>query len=223
MNKTGDTRITNLWFVLIAGSLWGMMEATAGVALRGSCARLLSGSLLMGGMMFFGAFTFAGTRKKWLVLVLPLFAAAFKLYSALLLSLPIISGAIINPIYAFITEAIALFAILVILNPALLEKMYGRVILGGMSALLAANFFPAVRLFTGIPACVLPGTKFPLALWGAPVAVLVSMVTVPAGFLLADALSRVRVPSPALRRHGAWACSMLLVCGCFWVMFLLYR
>jgi len=48
-----------------------------------------------------------------------------------------------------------------------------------------------VRFFSGIPACVYPGTQYPLALYFAPIAVGVSMVTVPVGFLVGQNFAQV--------------------------------
>ncbi len=219
--KTSSYR--NLTIVLVAGSIWGLVEATAGVALRGSCARLLTGSILLGTMMFFIAATYSGTKKGYALLALPFIATLFKLYSALIMSKPVISGGIINPIYAFFTETIAFVAILILLTPRFRERIGGQVLLGGGAALGAVLLFPAVGFFTGIPACVLPGTRLPLALWGAPVAIGISMVTVPAGFavgrLLAGLKSKSSVPSPA----PALAFCSLVFALTLWGIFLLYR
>ena len=56
--------------------------------------------------------------------------------------------------------------------------------MGGMSALLAVNLFPLVKYVTGVPACVYPGTGYPLSLYYAPLAVFLSFVTVPLGILV---------------------------------------
>lgn len=213
----------NILMVLIVGSVWGVVEASAGVALRGSCARLLSGSILLGTMMFFLATTYSYAREKWLILVLPFIAMLFKLYSALLLRLPVLSGAIINPIYAFYTETLAFVIMLMLLNPRLLEKWWGQAILGGISALVAANMFPAVGVFTGIPACVLPGTKFPLSLWGAPVAIVISSLTVPAGFALGVLIKQAEARVHTTKRWLGWAYTCSLIILSLYGLFLLYH
>ena len=147
----------------------------------------------------------------------------FKLYSALLIGLPVLSGAIINPIYAFYTETLAFIIVLTVINPRLLGKPWGTAVLGGMSALVAANMFPAVGLFTGIPACVLPGTRFPLALWGAPVAVIISSVTVPAGFALGQLIAQIDAKVYTGKRWLIWAYTSSLIILCLYGLFLLYR
>jgi hypothetical protein len=52
-----------------------------------------------------------------------------------------------------------------------------------MAAALAVNLFPLVKYATGVPACVVSGTGYPLSLYYIHVAVLTSFVTVPLGFL----------------------------------------
>ena len=58
----------------------------------------------------------------------------------------------------------------------------GQALLGGLSAVLAVNLFPLVKYATGVPACVVAGTGYPLSLYYIHFAVLVSFVTVPLGF-----------------------------------------
>jgi hypothetical protein len=57
-----------------------------------------------------------------------------------------------------------------------------------MSALLAANMFPLVRFATGIPACVVAGTGYPLSLYYIHYAILISAITVPIGYLIGNKL-----------------------------------
>ncbi len=64
----------------------------------------------------------------------------------------------------------------------MIKKPAGQALLGGMAAVLAVNLFPLVRYATGIPACVAPGTTYPLSLYYIHFAVLASFVTVPLGF-----------------------------------------
>ena len=209
--------------VLAVGSVWGVVEATAGVALRGSCARLLSGSILLGTMMFFASTTYSFSRKRHLVLLLPLMALMFKLYSALIMAKPVVSGGIINPIYAFFTESLAFFLILVMVNPLRLKKVWGQACAGGMAALLAVSFFPSVGFFTGIPACVLPGTRLPLALWGAPVAIGLSMISVPAGFAAGRFLVGVEAKSKSREPLQIMAYTSVMIVLSLWSLFLIYR
>jgi len=61
------------------------------------------------------------------------------------------------------------------------QKIGSQALLGAMAALLAVNLFPLVKYATGIPACVVQGTGYPLSLYCAPLAVFLSSVTVPLG------------------------------------------
>ncbi len=222
MPGSENHKLKSLWMVLAAGSIWGIIEASVGVVLRGLCTHYLSGSVLTGTAMFFLALVFAYSQRLLFVLLLPLIASLYKLYTALILAKPIISGGIINPIYAYITEALALIIVLAVFNPSLRQKHWGQSILGGFAALLAANLFPAVGYFTGIPACVLPGTKFPLALWGAPVAISLAMVTVPLGFLVANVL--VQFSKRLLsREHYLWAYTSAMIMVCLWIVFMIHH
>jgi len=101
------------------------------------------------------------------------------------LGLPVKHGAIANPMFALVTEGLALLIIVSFLADAWKRKTAGQAFLGGMSALLAVNLFPLVKYATGIPACVVPGGAMPLSLYYAPLAVAVSLITVPLGFLIA--------------------------------------
>jgi len=110
-----------------------------------------------------------------------LIASFFKMFDAMLLSLPIKHGAIGNPIFAFFMEAIAFVILVSIIKEKLVQKPGAQALLGGMAAVLAVNLFPLVRFATGIPACVVPGTGYPLSLYYIHFAVLASFTTVPLG------------------------------------------
>jgi hypothetical protein len=169
------------WAILL-GSVWGLAEAGLGMGLR-SCAAFISGSLMTGVALFFLAAGWAVSKKIKAVLVMALVASIFKMFDALLLSLPVRHGAIGNPIFAFFMEAGALILLVSIVNDKVAQKPAGQALLGGMAAALAMNIFPLVKYATGVPACVAPGTGVPLSLYYIPVTALVSCVSVPLGFL----------------------------------------
>jgi hypothetical protein len=104
------------------------------------------------------------------------------MFDALLLGYPILHSAIANPIFAFIAVGAAFVLLVMILRDRMTQTSKGQALTGGMAALLAANTFPLVKFATGIPACVVPGTGYPLSLYYVHYAVLVSLITVPAGF-----------------------------------------
>jgi hypothetical protein len=181
MTKAFPSR--SLGIVIILGSVWGLSEAVLGIGLR-SCASFASGSIMTGVALFFIGATWKRTQHIIGPLILVAIASLFKLFDALLLSLPVKNGAVANPIFAFWTEGLALVLMLAFMKERWKGKATGQAFLGGLSALVAVNLFPLVRYATGIPACVFPGTTTPLSFYYAPIAVGVSLLTVPAGFWL---------------------------------------
>ena len=167
--------------VVMLGAVWGFSEAALGIWLR-SCASFMSGSIMTGIALFFIAVSWILTRRVLGVALLIAIACLFKMFDAFLLSLPILHGAVGNPIFAFLMEGLAFLILLSIYAEKKKHKTGRQAILGGMSALLAVNLFPLVKFATGIPACVYPGTTTPLSLYYAPIAVIFSCVTVPLGF-----------------------------------------
>lgn len=172
-----------LGIVFMLGAVWGMSEAALGMGLR-TCASALSGSIMTGVALFFIAACWVVSRNVLGVALLVLIASLFKMFDALLLSLPIIHGAVANPMFAFIMEGAAFLLIVTLIKDRLFQKTSGRALSGGMAALLAVNLFPLVKFATGIPACVAAGTGYPLSLYYAYVAVAISMITVPLGILV---------------------------------------
>ncbi len=181
MTKTFPSR--SLGIVIILGSVWGLSEAVLGIGLK-ACTSLASGSIMTGVTFFFIGATWKRTRHVIGPLILIAVASLFKLFDALLLSLPVKDGAVANPIFAFWTEGLALVLMLAFMKESWKNKATGQAFLGGLSALVAVNLFPLVKYATGIPACVFPGTTTSLSLYYAPIAVGVSLLTVPAGFWL---------------------------------------
>jgi len=175
--------------VLAIGSVWGLSEAALGMALRGVCARFVTGSAMTGMAILFMAITSARLKRMAALLVILGVATLYKLLDALLLGLPVIHGAVANPIFAFYTEIFAFILVFKIMEGRLREKRGGQALMGGMSALVAVNLFPLVKFATGIPACVVPGTGYPLALYYAPVAIGVSAISCPLGFYLGEKMA----------------------------------
>ena len=167
--------------VVALGAVWGLSEAAVGMGLR-QCAAFVSGSIMTGVALFFMAAGWVVSRRVLGVFLLVLIAAGFKVFDALLLSLPLNHGAIGNPIFAFVMEGAAFLLIVAVLQSRLRKKLWGQAALGGLAALLAVNLFPLVRFATGVPACVVAGTGYPLSLYYSHIAVLLSLVTVPLGF-----------------------------------------
>jgi hypothetical protein len=174
--------------IVILGAVWGFSEAGLGLGLH-KCASFASGSIMTAVALLFIAAGWVLTRRVTGIILMVALVTLIKLFDAQLLSLPLIHGAVANPIFAFWTEALAFLIIMALLKESLLTKRYGQAALGGTAALLAANLFPLVRFASGIPACVYPGTGYPLSLYYLPFAVGLSLVTVPIGFWLGERLT----------------------------------
>lgn len=170
-----------LGIIVLLGSLWGLSEAGLGMGLR-SCAAMVSGSIMTGVALLFLAIGWIVSRKIWSIFLMVFIAAGFKMFDALLLSLPLNHGAIGNPIFAFFMEALAFVLLISILSRKITNKPSGQALFGGMAAVVAVNLFPLVKFATGVPACVAAGTGYPLSLYYIHYAVLISALTVPLGF-----------------------------------------
>jgi hypothetical protein len=167
-------------FVIMIGAVWGLTEAALGLGLE-RCASLASGSIMTGVALMFMAAGWTLASRKLSLALLVVIAGLFKMFDALLLSLPLHHGAIANPIFAFITEGLAFFILISLASEALKKRVWGQALTGGLAAILAANLFPLGKFATGIPACVYPGTSYPLSLYFLPLAVAVSLIAVPLG------------------------------------------
>ena len=207
--------------VLLA-SIWGLSEAALGMGLR-KCAAVLSGSLMTGAALLFLGAGWVLTRRYWALLLMVGIASLFKLFDALLLSLPILHGAVGNPIFAFFMEGAALILLLAVLQKQLVEKTHGQAVLGGLSALMAVNLFPLVRFATGVPACVVSGTGYPLSLYYAYVAVGLSMLTVPLGFWLGQRIASLESRLPIRRRAVINLLSPAALILCLALVFLIRK
>ncbi len=178
---------TNWGPVLVLGGLWGLSEAALGMYLR-QCASTVSGSLMTGTALFFLAAAWAVSPRVKSAALMVVIAAGFKLFDALLLGLPVIGGAIANPIFAIFMEGAAFILIIGIIRQTPAGKAVGQGLAGGLAALVAVNLFPLVKIATGVAPCV-TGTSYPLSLYYAPIAVALSVLTVPLGFRAGAALA----------------------------------
>jgi len=165
--------------ILVLGGLWGLSEAALGMSLR-ACASTVSGSVMTGTALFFLAAAWSVSPKAKTAAAMVAIAAGFKLVDALLLGLPVLHGAIGNPIFAIVMEGAAFALIASVISKALAGKAFGQGLTGGLSALVAVNIFPLVKYATGVAPCV-TGTAYPLGLYYAPIAVGLSFLTVPLG------------------------------------------
>jgi hypothetical protein len=129
-------------------------------------------------------------------------AVLFKMFDAVLLSLPLRNGTIANPVVAFILEGGAFIVLAVILKEEWKRRTAGRAVWGGTAALVSAAAFPLVKFATGTAACLVPGTTTPLAWYYAILAVGISLLTVPlglrAGEKMRDDVKWAGLPAPAI-------------------------
>ncbi len=189
--------------VIMLGAVWGLAEAALGLGLQ-KCASLASGSIMTGIAFFFIAAVWVATRRAAGLALAVVMVTIIKLFDAFLLSLPIRHGAVANPIFAFWTEALAFLLVIIVIKNSLVQKKKGQAVLGAASALVAVNLFPLVKFATGIPACVVAGTGYPLSLYYAPYAIGLSLITVPLGFRVGEWIAAAEARQGAFVRGKAY-------------------
>jgi len=174
----------NLGIIVVVGSVWGLTEFAAGMGLQ-KCATLLTGAILTGLAFFWVSFIWSITRKLLPVLIIVGMAILFKLLDALLLPVAWNHGSILNPAYAFVTILVGFSIIILLFKKQFSGRLMNRILMGAGAALVATALFPLVGFATGSKACFYAATNIPLAIYTAPVAIAISMVTVPLGYLTA--------------------------------------
>jgi hypothetical protein len=189
--------------VIMLGAAWGLSEAALGLGLQ-SCASVASGSIMTAVALFFIAAVWVATRRVVSLVLTIALVTVIKLFDAYLLALPVRHGAVANPIFAFWTEALAFLLIIAVLKETSAKKWTGRAVGGALSALVAVNLFPLVKFATGIPACVVAGTAYPLSLYYAPFAIGLSLITVPLGFKLGEWIAEAEARKGAFVRSKAY-------------------
>jgi len=194
---------TGIHHLIVLGAAWGLAEAALGLGLQ-RCASVASGSVMTAVALFFIAAVWVATRRiVGLVLTVAL-VTIIKLFDAYLLGLPIRHGAVANPIFAFWTEALAFLLIIAVLKETLVQKRTGQAAGGALAALVSVNLFPQVKYATGIPACVVTGTGYPLSLYYAPFAVGLSLITVPLGFRVGEWIAAAEIRQGAFVHSKAY-------------------
>jgi hypothetical protein len=194
---------SDLGIALILGSIWGFAEAALGFGLH-RCAAMVSGSIMTGVALFFITSGWVTTKRFYVPMMIVLVACLFKLFDSLLLNLPVKSGAVANPMFAFLTEGLAMIGLIAIFTDKRLTKKYSRFILGAGSALFAVCLFPLVKFATGIPACVYTGTSIPLSVFFAPVAMVVSAITVPLAFPAGEKIKAIATSYESAAKYKVW-------------------
>jgi hypothetical protein len=189
--------------IVMLGAVWGFSEAALGLGLQ-KCASLASGSIMTAVAFFFISAAWVMTRRSSGVILAATLATLMKMFDAVLLSLPLRHGAVANPIFAFWTEALAFLVIFAIAKQTFSQKRSGQAIGGGLSAILAVSLFPLAKFVTGIPACVFPGTRIPLSLYYGPIALGLSLITVPLGFWVGNKVAAAQAEHPVLAQSRAF-------------------
>jgi len=175
---------SNLGIIVAVGSVWGLTEFAAGMGLQ-KCATLLTGAILTGVAFFWVSFIWSITRKLLPVLIIVGMAILFKLLDALLLPVAWNHGSILNPAYAFVTILVGFSLIILLFKKQFSGRLMNRILIGAGAAIIATALFPLVSFATGSAACFYASTNIPLAIYTAPVAIAISMITVPLGYLAA--------------------------------------
>jgi hypothetical protein len=204
---------SQLAIAVMLGSVWGLSEVLLGAGIQ-ACARTISGSVMTGVALFFITAAWVAAGNFRIPVLVVLIACLFKLFDALLLSLPIMHGAIGNPIFAFLLEGFAILLLLAVFRRQTWQKISSRAYLGAGAALISVAMFPLVKYATGIPACVYPGTAVPLSIFFAPIAILFSAITVPVGFVAGEWIRKTSVAQPQrsiLRLSGSLASPVTLI------------
>jgi hypothetical protein len=201
--------------ILALGAIWGMSEALLGMWLQ-RCASLYSGAIMTGLAFFYMSFSWTATRKLLSLVMLLLVVSLFKMFDALLLSSSLKSGSVLNPTFAFFSETLAFMAVVLLLRKSFDERLTSRLLTGAGAALGATLIFPMAGIFTGSPACLFPATQISQSIVTSPIAIIISLVTVPLGFVLAKkytSVTRVEGISKAgLVIRYAWAPVVFIMC-----------
>ena len=116
---------SNLAIAVILGSVWGLSEVMLGAGIK-ACAHTVSGSLMTGVALFFIAAAWVASKSYHIPVLVVLIACLFKLFDAVLLSLPVLHGAIGNPIFAFLLEGFAILLLIAIFRKQSWQKRSSR-------------------------------------------------------------------------------------------------
>lgn len=204
-----------LALVVAIGSLWGLTEFAFGMGLQ-KCATLYTGAILTGIAFFWLSFLWSVTRKYLPVLIIVGIAVLFKFLDAALLPVAWNHGSILNPVFAFFTLMLGFILFSTLFRKGFSSKLSHRVMVGAGAAVVATALFPLVKFASGTPACLYAATQIPLVIYTAPLAILISMLTVPLGFKAAGWYTRTNPqnqnPSHASFLARLWSPAVALCC-----------
>lgn len=201
--------------ILAIGSVWGLVEFGAGLGLQ-KCAALMTGAILTGLSFFWLSLIWSISKRLLPVLLIVAIAMAFKWLDALLLQVAWNHGSVMNPMFAFFTAMTGFIILIILFKKGFSKNLRNRILIGGGAALIATALFPLVKFATGSPACTYAATNIPLAVYTAPIAILIAMITVPLGHRTAMWISREELPAkpawPSTLISGLWSPALFLAC-----------
>jgi len=197
MDKATVDGKTIVRLLLVTGLMWGLAEAVLGMGLRGACGVGVTGAVMTGWAVCCLSAGFHTARRLWAPAALLVVAAGLKALDAAVLGLSVGHGSVVNPMFAFLVQAVLLMLVAVTIRWA---KAGGRDVdmaAGGLIGLGAAGLFPLAGFVTGSPACIYAGTTVPVAIVYAPLSAALGSVAYPLGRLLAERLRSWLAADPA--------------------------
>jgi hypothetical protein len=208
---------SNLGIILAAGAIWGLVEFGAGMGLQ-KCATLITGAVLTGLSFFWFSFIWTAVRRVIPIIMIVIIAMLFKWLDAWLLDVAWNHGSVLNPMFAFFTAMIGFLVFIFLFRQGFSKLLWMRILVGSGAALIAVCLFPLAKFATGIPACTFASTNIPLAIYTAPVTILISMVTVPLGYRAALWYRSLDPDQSPAWLHRIWSPAVLA--GCVLIMIL---
>ncbi len=198
-------RSLNLGQALAIGALWGTVEIFGGAALKKVGLAPVTGSILAALTSFFLAISIFATERYHFYFITLLVAAIFRIVNSVTWHLPAMHSGFGNPVFGMASEALALFALLVLFRKSIRRGSIQSLV-GATYALVAGLAFPAVKIFTGIPACVYKNIPIPLSIIYAPLAMVLALFLFPLGSTFGLQIKRRFEMSPnALPASLLWA------------------
>jgi len=205
----------HLGLVVAIGSVWGLCEFAFGMGLQ-KCASLYTGAILTGIAFFWLSFIWSVTRKFLPILIIVGIAVLFKFLDALLLPVAWNHGSILNPVFAFFTLMLGFMLFSTLFRKGFSVKLQHRVLVGAGAAVVATALFPLVKFASGTPACLYAATNIPLVIYTAPVAIVISMITVPLGFKAAAWYTQSDLQNPGISSASfmarIWSPAVVICC-----------
>ncbi len=181
---------TEIRLAIAIGSAWGLSEAVVRLSTRAVCPAGMIGSALTGAALLFFFFGRGAGLKPFSLILTALAAAALKVGTSLAVGVPLLHGAIWNPVFAYSLEMAAFLLVMATAGGWAGQSLLRTAFTGGSAALVAALAFPLSGAVTGFPVCTMPGSNLPVSWAYAPVAVVLAMAASPLGLMAGNALRR---------------------------------